>query len=300
MKSKNLFLLSLLFIFLLNITFAQNIKKELVPITFEHLRINVADKVATAKWYVNNVGLEIIASDNSEVIYVADKDHNFMLELSSDKSLRINYDDINLNAFHLAFEGHSSINEISTKMLSNGAKQEEDLYTNKIGDYVLNLRDPNGFPLQLIHRVNPFFAQPVKSNIRFEHFAFNVADQKIASLWYVEFMDLKIPWSKDIVKEKNNLRTYRVPYIGDKNMNMTFELFGKDVVKSLAKQSHNIIHIAFNSENPEELAKRMVYGGAVKVGETRFNKNGAIIIDLYDPQGTPIRLIKRKKELLKN
>lgn len=42
-------------------------------------------------------------------------------------------------------------------MLANGGVQEGELYTNQIGDYVMNVRDPNGFTSQLIHRVNPFF-----------------------------------------------------------------------------------------------------------------------------------------------
>jgi len=62
--------------------FAQNQKEVLASVKFEHLRINVADKAATAKWYVDNVGLEIIPSKSKEFIYVADKDHNFMIELS--------------------------------------------------------------------------------------------------------------------------------------------------------------------------------------------------------------------------
>lgn len=50
---------------------AQNEKDALSPIKFEHLRINVANKEATAKWYVENLGLEIIPSNNKEVVYNA-------------------------------------------------------------------------------------------------------------------------------------------------------------------------------------------------------------------------------------
>jgi catechol 2,3-dioxygenase-like lactoylglutathione lyase family enzyme len=290
---------ALIFLFLVPFTiFSQNIKEQLADVRIEHLRINVPDKEATAKWYVENVGLEIIPSIDNEFIYLADKDHNFMIELSSISGLKNTYHDIHIDGFHLAFEGHKSIKEISEKMLANGGVQEGALYTNLIGDYVMNVRDPNGFTSQLIHRIDPFFTKPVKSTIRFEHFAFNTPDQKTSALWYVEFLDMTIPWSKDIDTTKNNYRNYRVPYVGDKGNNMSLELFGKDIENTFANQPHEVVHIAFLTNEPEELAKRMIYGGARIVGKTKINKQGDIIIDVYDPDNFPIRLIKRAKPIL--
>jgi catechol 2,3-dioxygenase-like lactoylglutathione lyase family enzyme len=281
------------------ISFTQNQKELMPPLQFEHIRINVADKEATAKWYVENVGLEIIPSYNKEYVYVADKDHNFMIELSSIPNLKNTYFDINIDAFHLAFEGHKTIEAVAKKMLANGGVQEGKLYTNLIGDYVMNVRDPNGFNTQLLHRVNPFFPKPVKSTIRFEHFAFNTPDQKITALWYVEFMNLKMPWSKDIDTLNNNYRNYRVPYVGDAASNMSLELFGKkEVDMTLAKMKHEECHLAFLSDDPEKLAKQMVYGGAKIIGTVQKKSNGDLIIDLVDPYNFPIRLIKRKKPIL--
>jgi len=280
------------------IAYSQNLKENLSEVRFEHIRINVPDKEATAKWYVENVGLEIIPTSDDRYVYVADKDHNFMLELSSIAGIRNTYHDINIDGFHLAFEGQKSIKDVAEKMLANGGVEEGELYTNLIGDYVRNVRDPNGFVSQLIYRVNPFFSKPVKSAVRFEHFAFNTPDQKIAALWFVEFMNLIIPWSKDIDKSTLN-RNYRIPYVGDAQNNMSMELMGKELVCSLSNQPHEVIHIAFLTEEPEKLAERMIYGGATKVGETRIEKNGDIIIDLYNPYKIPIRLIKRNLQILK-
>lgn len=281
------------------LVFAQNKKEILSPVKFEHLRINVADKEATAKWYVENVGLEIIPSKNREVVYVADKDHNFMLELSSIPNIRNTYFDIHIDAFHMAFEGHKTIEAVADKMLANKGVQEGALYRNLVGDYVMNVRDPNGFTSQLIHRVNPFFAKPVKSTIRFEHFAYNTPDQKTSALWMVEFMDLNIPWSKDIDTTKNNYRNYRVPYVGDVARSMSLELFGKkEVDMTFAKVSHQECHIAFLTNDPEKLAKRMVYGGSKIINPARKDTNGDVIIDLVDPSNFPIRLIKRAKPIL--
>ncbi len=279
--------------------FAQNEKELLSAVQFEHIRINVADKEATAKWYVENVGLKIVPSNNKEFIYVTDKDQNFMLELSSIPNLKTKYFDIHIDAFHLAFEGHKSIKGVAEKMLANGGVQEGILYTNKIGDYVLNVRDPNGFNTQLLHRVKPFFPKPVKSTIRFEHFAFNTPDQKTTALWFVEFMDLKIPWSKDIDTLNNNFRNYRVPYVGDAGRNMSLELFGKKEVDiTFAKMKHDECHIAYLTNEPEKLANRMVYGGARIITPAKKQPNGDVIIDLVDTSNFPIRLIKRKKTVL--
>ena len=286
-------------IFMPVFAWSQNQKEVQALIKFEHLRINVADKEATAKWYVENVGLEIIPSDNKDVVYVADKDHNFMIEFSSIPKLKNTYFDIHIDAFHLAFEGHKTIEAVAKTMLANKGKQEGALYQNLIGDYVINIRDPNGFNTQLLHRVTPFYAKPVKSTIRFEHFAFNTPEQKTTALWLVEFMGLTIPWSKDIDTTNNNYRNYRVPYVGDAARSMSLELFGKkDIDKTFAKMSHQECHIAFSTNDPDKLSERMVYGGAKIIGGVQKCPNGDIIIDLVDPSNFPIRLIKRKKQIL--
>jgi len=278
---------------------AQHMKEKLPPVRFEHLRVNVADKAATAKWYVENIGLEIIPTKNKDVVYVADKDHNFMFEFSSIPGLKTNYADTHIDGFHCAFEGHKTIEAVGEKMLKNGATKLGEIYRNLVGDYVLNFKDINGLNAQLLHRVDPFYPKPVKSSIRFEHFAFNTPNQMLSALWYVEFMDLTVPWSKDIDKTNSMYRNYRVPYVGDVGQRMSFELFGKpDVECSLYNLPHDVIHIAFSTAAPEKLAKQMIFGGARQVGEKRIEANGDVVIDLYDPRGVPIRLIKRQKSVL--
>ena len=212
-----------------------------------------------------------------------------MFEFSSIPGLKTNYADIEIDGFHCAFEGHKSIEAVAERMLKNGATQQGDIYRNKVGDYVLNLKDINGLNVQLLHRIDPFYPKPVKSTIRFEHFAFNTLNQLQSALWYVEFMDLTIPWSKDIDKTKNMFRNYRVPYVGDVGQRMSMELFGRDIPCSFYNLPHNVIHLAFNTDEPEKLAKRMIFGGARQVGEKRIEANGDVVIDLYDPRGAPFR-----------
>jgi catechol 2,3-dioxygenase-like lactoylglutathione lyase family enzyme len=279
---------------------AQNIKENLAPLRLEHVRLNVADAAATARWYAEYADLEILPGAPAGLVYVADKDHNFMIEFSAIPELKTNYADVPVDGFHLAFEGHKTIEAVAERLLAHGARPEGEIYRNKIGDYVLNVRDPNGVTIQLLHRVNPFFSKPVKSNLRFEHFAFNTPDQKRTALWYVEFLGLAIPWSKDIEVTNSYFRNYRVPYVGDHGRNMSLELFGKpDVEMTFAKVNHEVCHLAFTTDAPEKWAKQMVYGGARQVGPARTEANGDVVVDLFDPSNFPVRLIQRNKAVLK-
>lgn len=297
---KRLARLGVLWVVLPVAALAQNIKEALPPLTLEHVRLNVADAAAAARWYVENADLEILPGAPTGVVYVADKDRNFMFEFSEVAGLKTNYADIPVDGFHLAFEGHRTIEAVAEKMLAHGARPEGVIYRNQIGDYVLNVRDPNGLTVQLLHRVHPFYAKPVKSNLRFEHFAYNTPDQKLAALWYVEFMGLAIPWSKDIAVTNNNFRNYRVPYVGDQGRNMSLELFGKpDVERSFARMNHEVCHLAFTTDHPEKWAQQMVYGGARQVGPPRTEAGGDVVVDLFDPANFPIRLIKRSRPVLK-
>lgn len=279
---------------------AQNLKEDLAPLRFEHVRLNVADAAATARWYMENADLEILPGAPAGLFYVADKDHNFMMEFSQIPGLKTNYSDVPVDGFHLAFEGHKTIEAVAEKMLAHGARPEGEIYRNKIGDYVLNVRDPNGLTFQLLHRVQPFYAKPEKSTLRFEHFAFNTPDQKGTALWYVEFLGLAIPWSKDIDVTNRYFRNYRVPYVGDHGRNMSLELFGKpDVEMTFGKMNHEVCHLAFTTGDPEKWAKQMVYGGARQVGPPRKEANGDLVVDLFDPSQFPVRLIKRSQPVLK-
>jgi len=279
---------------------AQHEKVFLSPVGFEHLRVNVVDKNATARWYVENMGLIILPSSNHSFVYVADRDRNFMFEFSSIPNIRNTYFDIHVDGFHVAFDGQKTIEQVAERMLANGAKQDGPATRNAIGDYVQNVRDQNGLTIQLIHRVKPFFAKPVNSPIRFEHFGYNTPGQMVSAMWYLEFMDLLIPWSKDIDEKSNRLRNYRVPYVGDAGRKMSFELYDKvGIAYSFSTVSHEECHIAFSTNDPEKLALRMIDGGARKLSPMRMESNGDALIDLVDPRGFPVRLIKRAMAVLK-
>jgi len=67
---------------------------------------------------------------------------------------------------------------------------------------------------------------------------------------------------------------------------------------TFARVSHQECGIAFATNDPEKLAKRMVYGGAKIFSPAQKDSNGDIIIDLVDHSNFQIRLIKRNKPVL--
>jgi len=67
---------------------------------------------------------------------------------------------------------------------------------------------------------------------------------------------------------------------------------------TFARVSHQECRIAFATNDPEKLAKQMVYGGAKIVSPAQKDSNGDIIIDLVDHSNFQIRLIKRNKPVL--
>jgi predicted enzyme related to lactoylglutathione lyase len=80
---------------------------------------------------------------------------------------------------------------------------------------------------------------------------------------------------------------------------MSIELFGKkELGCAFYNLPHEVIHLCFTTDEPEKLAKRIIFGGGRQVGEKRTEANGDVVVDVYDPRGAPFRLIQRKKPIL--
>ena len=301
---------------------------------FEYVHINVPDKMETADWYVKYLDMEKVASSDTSVIYLTDKDHNFMIEFGSDSTLKNTHNEVPFDAYHLAFNAKQGQIALGKTLIANGAKSVNrkgqptvDLPADSLpnatsnpsintqGDYVYRFKDKNGMNVELVRRVDPFYPVGMKSDLRFEHFAFNVKNQLVSALWYTEAMGLTQPWSKDINTSTNFISNYRVAYVGDVEKRMTLEIYADtaklytsiDSSYSYHNLSHGVIHIGFSTNNPDSLAKFMIKLGAkgkVPVADlvNKYDKvtlaNGDEYVDLRDPRGAPIRLIKRKLKLL--
>jgi catechol 2,3-dioxygenase-like lactoylglutathione lyase family enzyme len=260
-------------------------------ITFKYLALNVPDKLAAAQWYHNTLGFNIIKE--ADDVYVSDAGNNFRIKFFSDASQKSNYANVSFDACHIALET-DSLGYWEQKILKAGGKYNTPPRHNLIGDAVIDIRDPNGIMLQLIYRVRPYYShQPGK--LRFEHLALNMTQQKDAALWYVEFMGLTIPWSKDPADPTRAVSTYRIPYVGDPGRNMAMEFLSTGTERDYTKLGFGVSYITFEVKDATTLSRNMIRGGAKQIGDPKRNKSGNLVIRLRCPWGNMLELIEHKR-----
>lgn len=119
---------------------------------FEHVAINVDNPKAVADWYAQYLGL-VIVSASKKMIFVRDAGGHFMFELYSKPEAKGSYASLSHASSHVAFAVDDA-EAMSKKMVEGGAKIL-NAFTNPVGDRVVNMRDPWGNMLQVIHRVKP-------------------------------------------------------------------------------------------------------------------------------------------------
>ena len=117
---------------------------------FEHLAINVENPKKVANWYVKYVGLKIV-SESKKMIFVGDLDNHFMFELYSKPEAKGKYSNLDHATSHFAFSTDDA-DALAKIMLDGGAKILTQ-FRNPAGDTVINMTDPWGNNLQVIHRV---------------------------------------------------------------------------------------------------------------------------------------------------
>jgi catechol 2,3-dioxygenase-like lactoylglutathione lyase family enzyme len=262
-------------------------------ITLKYFALNVPDKMAAAQWYHNVLGFNIHTKANDDGLYVSDPGKNFMFRFFSDPSQKNNYTDISFDACHIALES-DSIRYFEQKILKTGGRYNTPPRRNLIGDAVVDMRDPWGIMIQLIYRVHPYYGH-APGSIRFEHLALNMTDQKDAALWYVEFMGLTIPWSKDPADSVRKVSNYRIPYVGDPGRNMAMEFLSTDTARDYTRLGFGVSYIAFEIRDATALAKKMIRGGASQIGDTEKDANGNLVIKIRCPWGNMLELIEVKK-----
>jgi uncharacterized glyoxalase superfamily protein PhnB len=275
--------LLLIFVLIATSAIAQDIK-------LKYLALNVPDKMEAAQWYHNTLGFNIIKEDNE--VYVSDAGNNFCIKFFSDPAQKNNYADLSFDACHIAVES-DSLRYWEQKILKAGGKYNTPPRHNLIGDAVVDMRDPRGIPLQLIYRVRPYYT-PISGSLRFEHLALNMTQQKDAALWYVEFMGLTIPWSKDPADSTRAVSNYRIPYVGDPGRNMAMEFLSTGTERAYTQLGFGVSYIAFEVKDAPTLAKKMIRGGAKQVGELEKDKAGNLITRLRCPWGNMIALVEKK------
>ena len=122
--------------------------------TFEHLAINVADKDAAERWYVENLNLRVARSVPGVMCFLADVTGRVVLELyAKDAVDRLDFANQHCLTFHLAF----TVNDIKSaaRSLIEAGAQNADDYRIAGEDELMMLRDPFGVCIQLVHRKQP-------------------------------------------------------------------------------------------------------------------------------------------------
>lgn len=257
-------------------------------ITLKYVAFNVPDPKAAAQWYLNTLGFLVTAKGADT--YVSDAGKNFRIKFFLDPAQKNNYNDISFNACHIAIET-DDIHKWENNILKAGGKYNTDSRLNAIGDAVIDMRDPNGLMIQLISRVRPYYKRTPGSP-RFEHLALNMSNNKEAALWYVEFMGLTIPWSKDPADSVRPVSNYRIPYVGDPGRNMAMEFLTTGDVRDYTKLGFSVSYVAFEVKDAVTFVKNMIRGGAKQDGDVR-RTNGRLYIRVRCPWGNMLQIEQR-------
>ncbi len=125
----------------------------------EHIAWQVKEPVALAKWYAEHLGLKIVRQGKGPALahFLADDSGRVVIEIYNNPAASIpDYTAQSPLLLHLAFVV-ADIRENADRLVAAGATLVEDISTTHAGDELAMLRDPWGFPLQLVKRAVPMF-----------------------------------------------------------------------------------------------------------------------------------------------
>lgn len=123
----------------------------------EHLAYQTQDPPAVAHWYVTHLGCQVRRSSGppGHARFLADSAGAVMIEIYNHPRLTTpDYCAMDSLLLHVAFCSTDPAAD-RDRLLAAGATVEEDLTTTPAGDVLVMLRDPWGFPLQLVRRASP-------------------------------------------------------------------------------------------------------------------------------------------------
>ena len=125
----------------------------------EHFALNVAEPVAMAKWYAENLGLSIVRQMDQAPYthFLVDDSGNVMLEIYNNPPDQVPaYEEMDPLLVHLAIvSGDPEVDK--NRLLNAGAILVEEQYLDD-GSHLVMLRDPWGLALQLCKRGKPMLS----------------------------------------------------------------------------------------------------------------------------------------------
>lgn len=123
----------------------------------EHAAWQVQDPVAAANWYVKHLGMKAVrcGGEPAHARFLADSTGRVLLEIYNNPKIPVpDYKETDPLVIHLAFVVDDVASE-KDRLVQAGASVADDIKTTEAGDEMTMLRDPWGFPLQIIKRAEP-------------------------------------------------------------------------------------------------------------------------------------------------
>lgn len=123
----------------------------------EHIAYVVRDSAATADWYVKHLGFTILRSGPppNNARFLADTARCTVIEIYFNASVSIpDYASMDPLVTHLALVSED-IHADRGRLIKAGASPIGEVSVTDSGDTMAMLRDPWGFPLQLMKRAQP-------------------------------------------------------------------------------------------------------------------------------------------------
>jgi len=122
----------------------------------EHFALNVKDPVAMAKWYIENLDLEIVRKTDEAPYthFLGDKSNAIMLEIYNNPADQVpDYKNMDPLLVHLAFVSLNPEND-KNRLIEAGATYVEEVHLPD-GSELIMMRDPWGLAIQLCKRGIP-------------------------------------------------------------------------------------------------------------------------------------------------
>lgn len=129
-------------------------------IRLEHVAINVEDPVEMAKWYCENLGMNIVRKGPAPVNmhFIADAGGNMMLEIYHNPPDAVpDYRAMDPLSLHIAFMV-DDVEKTRRRLITAGATIATDITVTDSGDKLVMLRDPWGVPIQFVKRAEPMMS----------------------------------------------------------------------------------------------------------------------------------------------
>ena len=126
----------------------------------EHIAINVPDPTAMAKWYAENLEMQIVRSAGEPRYehFIADKNRQSVMEIYHNPAAPIpDYSQVHPLMLHFAFLV-DNIEETHSRLVEAGATPVGEISTTPAGDQLAFLRDPWNVSIQLVKRQKPLVA----------------------------------------------------------------------------------------------------------------------------------------------